>query len=88
MWAYIRSREVSGIVERAHGNFARKPKRWVEHEIGHAAETREAPSQFHRSAGPCWNTTSRVSGKVSRRVLFPVPLSDATLKLFQQRRDM
>ena len=44
--AYIGSCEVSGILERAHGNLARKPKRWIEHELGHAAETREASSQF------------------------------------------
>src|SRR5262249_42476260 len=44
--ANIGSCEVSGIVEGAHGNFARKPKRWPEHELGHAAETREESSQF------------------------------------------
>src|SRR5206468_3576383 len=44
--ANIGSCEVSGIVEGAHANFARKPKRWLEHEHGHAAETREASSQF------------------------------------------
>jgi len=30
------------IVEGTHSNIARKTKRWLEHEIGHAAETREA----------------------------------------------
>jgi hypothetical protein len=40
--AYIRSCEISGIVERAHGDLARKPKRWLEYELGHAADTREA----------------------------------------------
>jgi hypothetical protein len=29
-------------VEGAHSNLARKPKGWLEHEIRHAAETREA----------------------------------------------
>jgi hypothetical protein len=32
------------VVERAHGNLARKPKRWLEHELGHVAETRETSS--------------------------------------------
>ena len=40
--AYIRSCELSGVVERAHSNVARKTKGWLEHEIHHAAETREA----------------------------------------------
>jgi len=39
--AYIRSCELSSVVERAHCNVARKTKGWLEHEI-HAAETREA----------------------------------------------
>src|SRR6516162_4524763 len=45
MWqpgAYIRSCELSGVVERAHSNVARKTKGWLEHEIHHVAETREA----------------------------------------------
>src|SRR5262249_8142686 len=45
MWqpgAYIRSCELSSVVERAHSNLARKTKGWLEHEIHHAAETREA----------------------------------------------
>jgi len=45
MWqpgAYIRSCELSSVVERAHSNVARKTKGWLEHEIHHAAETREA----------------------------------------------
>jgi hypothetical protein len=45
MWqpgAYIRSCELSSVVERAHSNVARKPKGWVEHKIHHVAETREA----------------------------------------------
>ena len=48
--AHIRSREVSGIVEGAHGNLPRKPKRWLEHELGHAAETREGSSRFQPRA--------------------------------------
>src|SRR5690242_8446223 len=44
--ANIGSREVSGIVEGAHGNFAGKPKRWLKHELGHAAETPEGSAQF------------------------------------------
>src|SRR5262245_30744051 len=39
MWqpgAYIRSCELSGVVERAHSNVARKTKGWVEHKIRHA----------------------------------------------------
>src|SRR5215471_5261353 len=40
--AYIRSCELSSVVERAHSNVARKTKGWLEHEIHHAAETREA----------------------------------------------
>jgi hypothetical protein len=45
MWqpgAYIRSCELSGVVESAHSNVARKPKGWVEHKIHHAVGTREA----------------------------------------------
>jgi len=45
MWqpgAYIRSCELSGVVERAHSNVARKTKGWVEHKIHHAVGTREA----------------------------------------------
>jgi hypothetical protein len=45
MWqlrAYIRSRELSSVVERSHSNLAHKAKGWLEHEIRHAAETREA----------------------------------------------
>jgi len=40
--AYIRSCELSSVAERAHSNVARKTKGWLEHEIYHAAETREA----------------------------------------------
>jgi hypothetical protein len=72
--ANIGSCEVSGIVEGAHANFARKPKRWLEHELGHAAETREASSQFQpREQSPrifrktfC-NATGRLWGKVMLR---------------------
>ena len=39
---YIRSCELSSVVERAHGHVARKTKGWLEHEIRHAPETREA----------------------------------------------
>jgi hypothetical protein len=44
MWqgAYIRSCELSSVIERAHSNLARKPKGWIEHEIRHAVETHEA----------------------------------------------
>jgi len=45
MWqlgSYIRSCELSSVAERAHSNVARKTKGWLEHEIYHAAETREA----------------------------------------------
>jgi hypothetical protein len=45
MWqprAYKRSCELRSVVEGAHSNLARKPKGWLEHEIRHAAETREA----------------------------------------------
>src|SRR5262249_47546401 len=42
--AYIRSCELSSVVERAHSNVARKTKGWLEYEIHHAAETREALS--------------------------------------------
>jgi hypothetical protein len=48
--AYIRSCEVSGIVERAHGDLARKPKGWLEYEPGHVAETPEASSRFRPPA--------------------------------------
>ena len=70
---YIRSCEVSGIVERAHGNVAGKPKRWLEHELGHAAETREASSQFQPRAvtrlfpKTCCNATSWLWAEVSGR---------------------
>jgi hypothetical protein len=39
--ADIRSGELGSVVEGAHGNVARKTKGWLEHEIRHAAETRE-----------------------------------------------
>jgi hypothetical protein len=45
MWqprAYIRSCELSSVVEGSHSNLARKAKGWLEREIRHAAETREA----------------------------------------------
>jgi hypothetical protein len=45
MWqpeAYIRSCELSSVVERTHSNLARKAKGWAEHEFHHAAETPEA----------------------------------------------
>ena len=45
MWqpgTYIRSCELSSVVERAHSNVARKTKGWVEHKIRHAVGTREA----------------------------------------------
>jgi hypothetical protein len=43
MWQpgpYIRSRELSSVVEGAHSNVAHKTKGWIEHEIRHATETR------------------------------------------------
>jgi len=40
--AYIRSGELGSVVEGAEGNVVRKAKGWLEHEIRHAAETREA----------------------------------------------
>src|SRR5262245_35115160 len=40
--AYIRSGELGSVVEGAEGNVVRKTKGWLEHEIRHAAETREA----------------------------------------------
>jgi hypothetical protein len=40
--AYIRSRELGSVVEGAHSNDARKAKGWLEHELRHAAESREA----------------------------------------------
>jgi hypothetical protein len=45
MWqpgAYISSCELRSVVEGAQSNLARKPKGLFEHEIRHAAETREA----------------------------------------------
>jgi hypothetical protein len=45
--AYIRSRELGSVVEGAHSNFAHEAKGWLEHEIRHAAETRE----HNRSSG-------------------------------------
>src|SRR5262245_33846537 len=45
MWqpgAYIRSCELSSVVERTHSNVARKTKGWLEHEIHNAGKTREA----------------------------------------------
>jgi hypothetical protein len=44
MWQpgpYIRSRELSSVVEGAHSHVARKTKRWLEYEIRHATEIRE-----------------------------------------------
>ena len=43
--AYIRSCEINGIAERAHGDLARKPKGWLKYELGHAPVTREVPSR-------------------------------------------
>ena len=40
--AYIRSRELGSGTEGAHSHVARQAKGWLEHEIRHAAETREA----------------------------------------------
>jgi len=40
--AYIRSRELGSVVEGAHSHDARKAKGWLEHELRHAAESREA----------------------------------------------
>jgi hypothetical protein len=40
--AWIRSRELGGVVEGAHSNDGRKPNGWLEHEICHVAE---APSR-------------------------------------------
>jgi hypothetical protein len=40
--AYIRSGELGSVVEGAEGNVAREAKGRLEHEIRHAAETREA----------------------------------------------
>jgi hypothetical protein len=60
MWQpgpYIRSCELSSVIEGAHSNVARKTKGWLEHEIRHAAETREAQLQFRRRA------VTRVLGK-------------------------
>src|SRR5207302_3154201 len=71
--AHIRSRKVSGIVEGAHGNLPRKPKRWLEHELGHAAETREGSSRFQPRAvtrlfpKTCCNATSWLWAEVSGR---------------------
>jgi hypothetical protein len=39
---YIRSCELSSVLERAHSNVARKTKGWLEHENRHAGRTREA----------------------------------------------
>src|SRR5262249_39056295 len=84
MWqlgAYIRSCELSGIVERSHSNVARKPKGWVEHKIHHAVGTREAQSQFRRHAQSpeCWTRNFVSSGIVLR------PPAGAGGKLSQRR---
>src|SRR5262249_25778692 len=74
--AYIRSCELSGVVERAHSNVARKTKGWVEHKIRHAGGTREEYSQSGRPAQPpeCWTQTfvspgppAGAGGKISQR---------------------
>src|SRR5215471_10908870 len=74
--AYIRSCELSGVVERAHSNVARKTKGWVEHKIRHAVGTREAYSQFRRHAQSpeCWTRNfvssgppAGAGGKISQR---------------------
>ena len=44
MWqpgTYIRPCKLSSVVESPYSNVARETKRWLEHEIRHAAETRE-----------------------------------------------
>jgi hypothetical protein len=40
--AYIRSRELGSVAEGAYSQVARQAKGWLEREIRHAAETREA----------------------------------------------
>ena len=59
MWqpgTYIRSCELSSVIERAHSNVPRETKGWLEHKIRHAPETREAQLQFQRCAQSptCW----------------------------------
>jgi hypothetical protein len=80
--AYIRSCEVSGIVERAHGDLARKPKGWLEYEPGHAAETREA------SVVPAARRHPNVPQAFCEATGMVGPSATATLKLFQERGEM
>src|SRR5262245_40706145 len=85
MWqpgpTYIRSCELSGVVERAHSNVARKTKGWVEHKIRHAVGTREAYSQFRRHAQSreCWTRNFVSSGIILR------PPAGAGGKISQRR---
>src|SRR5499427_4437638 len=71
MWqpgAYVRSCELSSVVERTHSNVARKTKGWVEHKIRHAVGTREAYSQFRRHAqSPEYWTRNFVSSGIILR---------------------
>jgi hypothetical protein len=85
MWqpgAYKRSCELSGVVERAHSNVARKTKGWVEHKIRYAVGTREAEIgsfRFGLVSGLRSNSdlNSQIGGIASMRL----PLSPLTRRL-------
>src|SRR5262249_38952671 len=74
--AYIRSCELSGVVERAHSNVARKRRGGVEHKARHAGGPRGAYSQFRGPAQSpeCWTRNfvsagppAGAGGKISQR---------------------
>ena len=72
--AYIRSRELGSVVEGAHSDYAHEAKGWLEHEIRHAAETRE----HNRSSGIA-RPDARMTLRVAER-LQPKPPGSAMLK--------
>ncbi len=73
--AYIRSRELGSVVEGAHSDYAHEAKGWLEHEIRHAAETRE----HNRSSGIA-RPDARMTLRVAER-LQPKRRGSAMLKM-------
>ena len=71
--AYMRSRELGSVVEGAHSNH--EAKGWLEHEIRHAAETRE----HNRSSGIA-RPDARMTLRVAER-LQPKRRGSAMLKM-------
>jgi hypothetical protein len=91
MWqagTYIRSCELSSVVERAHSDVARKTKGWLVHEIRHPAEKERGLNAERlpniRPAPP----PPRVGQGRSHLAEPGGHSATGTLELFQQRREM